>query len=123
MKNRPREERLMTSYLLGDASEMEQMLLETTYFRDANSFELLLAMEDELISNYVSGLMSSRERGQFREHFLKSARRRQRYDTLSELIDCVTRHPVLSKDGLADKPQVAPSVLKKRRHQRPHRWL
>lgn len=123
MKNRPREERLMTSYLLGDASEMEQMLLETTYFRDAKSFELLLAMEDELISNYVSGLMSTRERGQFREHFLKSARRRQRYETLSELIDCVAQHPVLSKDTSVNELQVARLALKKRRHQGVQRCL
>jgi hypothetical protein len=123
MRNRPREERLMTSYLLGQASEAEQMLLETTYFRDAKYFELMLAMEDELISNYVTGLMSSCERGQFREHFLKSARRRQRYESLSELIDCVAQYPGLPKNLSVEKPPAVRHILKKHRTARLQRWL
>lgn len=123
MRNRPREERLMTSYLLGQASEMEQILLETTYFRDTKYFELMLAMEDELISNYVTGLMSSCERGQFREHFLKSARRRRRYESLSELIDCVGQYPGLPENFSVEKPPAIRHMLKKRRSARPQRWL
>ncbi len=123
MRNRPKEERLMTSYLLGQASELEQMLLEATYFRDAKYFELMLSMEDELISNYVTGLMSSCERRQFREHFLKSARRRQRYESLNELIECVAQHPELPEHVPAGKPSAIRHMLKKHRTSRPQRWI
>jgi hypothetical protein len=123
MRNRPKEERLMTSYLLGQASELEQMLLETAYFRDAKYFELILAMEDELISNYVTGLMSSCERRQFREHFLKSARRRQRYEALSKLIECVAQYPALPENFSVEKPPAIRHMLKKHRTARPQRWL
>jgi len=123
MKKRPGEERLITSYLLGAASELEQMLLETAYFHDAKYFELILAMEDELISNYVSGLMSTREREQFRQHFLKSARRRQRYEAVSELIDCVAQHPDLPKDCLANKLPAARPGLKGCHARQLQRWL
>ena len=122
MKNRPREERLITSYLLGEASELEQTLLENLYFRDAQFYELLLALEVELISDYVSGLLPAHERKQFERHFLKSARRRQRYETVSKLMDCVARQPALPNDSSASKPATTRAIRKCRAKQQ-SRWI
>ena len=110
MKNRPREERLITSYLLGEASELEQSQLETAYFRDAQFYELLLALEVELISDYLSGILPSHERKQFERHFLKSARRRQRYKSVSKLMDYVARQQALPNDSSASKPATTRAI-------------
>ncbi len=110
MKNRPREERLITSYLLGEASELEQAQIETVYFRDAQFYEFLLAMEVELISDYISGILPSHERNQFERHFLKSARRRQRYETVSKLMDFVARQQALPNDSSASKPATTRAI-------------
>ena len=123
MKNRPREERQIISYLLGDASESEQTLLETVYFRDAQFYELLLALEAELISDYVSGLLPPHERKQFERHFLKSARRRQRYETVSKLMDCVARRSALPNDSLASKPATANRAKRKHRARQQSHWI
>jgi hypothetical protein len=117
MKNRPREERLITGYLLGEASESEQTQLETLYFRDAQFYELLLALEVELISDYVSGLLPPHKRKQFERHFLKSTRRRQRYETVSKLMDCVARQPALPNDSSASKLATALAIRKRRARQ------
>ena len=123
MKNRPREERLLTSYLLGEASELEQALLETAYFRDAQFYALLLALEEELMSDYVSGLLPPHERKQFECHFLKSARRRQRYETVSKLMDCVARQPALPNDSSVSKPTTANRAIRKRCARQQSRWI
>ena len=123
MKYRPREERLLTSYLLGEASELEQTQLETAYFRDPQFYELLLASEAELMSDYVSGLLPPHERKQFECHFLKSARRRQRYETVSKLMDCVARHPALPNDALGSKPATARPASKRRCARQQSRWI
>jgi anti-sigma factor RsiW len=93
MKHRPGEERLLTSYLLGEASELEQSLLETNYFRDPRFYELLLAVEEELICDYLNGFLSPHEWRQFEQHFLKSARRRQKCEELKRLLTCVAHQP------------------------------
>lgn len=115
MKHRPGEERLLTSYLLGEASELERTLLETNYFHDPQFYELLLAVEEELISDYLNGRLSAHEWRQFEQHFLKSARRRQRCETVSKLLACVARLPKRPNEPLARKPGTARPTLKDRR--------
>lgn len=104
MKYRPGEERLLTSYLLGETSELEQTLLETSYFRDPQFHELLLAAEEDLISDYLNGLLTAHEWRRFEEHFLKSARRRQKCEAARRLIACLAQRPRQANEPSSPKP-------------------
>ncbi len=115
MKNRPGEERLLTSYLLGEASELEQNLLETTYFGDQHFYELLLAVEEELICDYLNGFLSPREWRQFEQHFLNSARRRQKCKEMKALLMCVAQQPQAPTTTPAHKPRAAKPAVRTRR--------
>jgi len=115
MKHRPGEERLLTSYLLGEASELEQTLLETNYFQDPHFYELLLAVEEELICDYLNGFLSPHDWKQFEQHFLKSARRRQKYEAMRKLLLCAAHHPQLSAAEPARKPKTAKTASRTRR--------
>lgn len=115
MKNRPGEERLLTRYLLGEASELEQNLLETNYFHDPRFYELLLAVEEELICDYLNGFLSPHEWRQFERHFLKSARRRQKCAELKELLTCVARQPQAPTAVPAHNPRAAKPATRTRR--------
>ena len=115
MKCRPGEERLLTSYLLGESSELEQTLLETNYFQDPHFYELMLAVEEELICDYLNGFLSPHEWKQFEQHFLKSARRRQKYESVRRLLGCTARQPQLPTAAPARKPKTAKHASRTRR--------
>jgi cell division protein FtsB len=70
----------MIRYLLGDVPEDEQIRIEERFFTDDEYFEQLLALEDDLIDDYVNGELTDRERKQFEEYFLASPTRRQRVE-------------------------------------------
>jgi anti-sigma factor RsiW len=80
MKQRADSEKLMIRYLLGDVPEDEQIRIEERFFTDDEYFEQLLALEDDLIDDYVNGELTDRERKQFEEYFLASPTRRQRVE-------------------------------------------
>ena len=115
MKYRLGEERLLTSYLLGEASELEQTLLETNYFQDPHFYELMLAVEEELICDYLHGFLSPHEWKQFEQHFLKSARRRQKYESVKQLLGCAARQPQLPAAAPMRKPRASKPTSRTRR--------
>jgi anti-sigma factor RsiW len=80
MKQRADSEKLMIRYLLGDVPEDEQIRIEERFFTDDEYFEQLLALEDDLIDDYVNGELTDREREQFEEYFLAPPTRRQRVE-------------------------------------------
>jgi hypothetical protein len=80
MKQRADSEKLMIRYLLGDVPEDEQIRVEERFFTDDEYFEQLLALEDDLIDDYVNGELTDRERKQFEGYFLASPTRRQRVE-------------------------------------------
>jgi hypothetical protein len=86
VKTRVREEQLLMSYLLGAASELEQSQIETRYFRDQRFYEELLAREEELICDYVSGALTPEEGRLFERNFLSSDRRRRKYKSIKKLM-------------------------------------
>jgi hypothetical protein len=73
-------ERMMIRYLLGDLSEQEQVQLEERYFTDDDCFQQLLALEDELIDDYVRGELAAGDRKLFEQRFLASPERRQKVE-------------------------------------------
>jgi hypothetical protein len=66
---------LMKRYFLGGASPKERAGLESQYFADAEIFEELVAVENDLIDSYVRGRLSNLERQQFEQQYLNSSQR------------------------------------------------
>jgi len=72
------DEKQLIRYLLGTASSDEEQQLEERYFSDDKDFELLMAVEDDLIDAYVRGQLSGEDRQHFERRFFSSPQRRQR---------------------------------------------
>lgn len=79
-KQKTPNHRVMIRYLLGELSEQEQLQFEGKYFGDDDWFEQLLAIEDELIDDYVQGQLSQRERERFEKYFLTTPQHRERVE-------------------------------------------
>lgn len=87
-------EKLLFRYLLGEASEQEQIRIEEEYFAVDDTFQLMLAAEDDLIDAYVSGELSPHERKLFEARFLTTPRRRQQIEFAGCLKRSISGHPV-----------------------------
>lgn len=72
------QEKKLTHYLLGGLSEAERAELEDLYLVDQDFFDRLLAIEDDLIDDYVQGRLSKKESKLFEKNFLTSPERRDR---------------------------------------------
>jgi hypothetical protein len=59
----------LARYLLGRMSENEQLAVESEYFRNREAFEHLLALEDELMYDYLRGDLSAEDRAAFQNRF------------------------------------------------------
>ena len=66
------EEQLIRSYFLGDLPESEEERIQQRLFTDPDFFESLLIVEDELVDDYVLGLISGPERAKLERGFLTS---------------------------------------------------
>lgn len=78
-------ESLMRKYLLGDLPEEERTRIEDEYFADAERFEELVGVENDLIDSYVRGTMSDSERRQFEQCYANRPDRRARVDFATAL--------------------------------------
>ena len=67
-----KEERLMTRYLLGGATEEERVEVEERFLRDAEYLKQLRALECEIIDDYVRGEMPATGRRSFERRALAS---------------------------------------------------
>src|SRR5262245_52373460 len=85
------DDQLIIRSLLGEASEQEEQQLEERYFNNDDDFELMLAIEEELIDAYVSGDLTARQRERFEKYFLASPRRRQRVAFAQALLSSTQR--------------------------------
>ncbi|HEU4388332.1 MAG TPA: hypothetical protein VFV34_11080 [Blastocatellia bacterium] len=66
----------MIQYLLGELSEKDSADFEQACFHDDELFEELLAVEAELMDDYVRGVLVGRRRAQFDKRLLNSPGRR-----------------------------------------------
>jgi hypothetical protein len=69
---------LMSRYLLGTATSVEQQALEDRYAADPEVFEQLVAVENELADRYARRELSAEEQTAFEQHVLAHPRRRAR---------------------------------------------
>jgi hypothetical protein len=69
---------ILTRYLLGEMAEAEQSALEEKYFADADLFDQLIEVENELTDKYARGQLSAKARQQFEQYYLAHPRLLQR---------------------------------------------
>ena len=85
-KESGREQRMFRYLLEADKLPvLEKERFEDEYFSDDETFELLLAAEDELIDRYLRGDLDERQRERFENFFLISPRRRQKVENARTL--------------------------------------
>ncbi len=89
MEERLKTEQQMIRYLLGDMSIEEQIAMETGYFTDPESFNLLQAVEQDLIEGYINGKLSAAGRVKFERHFLSTPARRDQVRFFQTLVKVV----------------------------------
>lgn len=77
-------------YLLGLCSPADREHIESEYFEDKDAFQKMLSAEDDLIDAYARGELSSEERRNFEEHFLKSSNGRKRVEFARALAGSVS---------------------------------
>jgi anti-sigma factor RsiW len=94
MKKKDDSERVLIQYLLGQLPEAEQTRLEERFFADDAYFERLLAVEDDLIDDYVRGELSPHEHERFERAFLTTPERHQRVEFARALMRTVSEAPV-----------------------------
>jgi hypothetical protein len=70
MKHEVQQETELRRYLLGELPLEEQVLVEQRLFLDSDYAELLQAVEDDLIDEYLADELNDHEREKFKSHFL-----------------------------------------------------
>src|SRR5512145_3060134 len=87
------DEELVVRYLLGQLPEEEQSLLEERAFSDQACIQNILAVERDLIDEYVRGELSGEERRQFEKLFQASSERRRKVEFARALTNIVSESP------------------------------
>lgn len=72
-------------YLLDEASDEDALAFERQYFEDQGTLEAIAAAEDDLIEDYLDGLLKAAERVRFERVYLVSPAHRLRVDTIRRL--------------------------------------
>ena len=78
MLETPLTEQKIVSYLLGELSEQEQIAIEDRAFADQQVLQEILAVEQDLLDDYVSGDIPEDKRRNFETHFLASDERKKK---------------------------------------------
>ena len=99
MKEKAFSEALLVRYLLGDLPEEEQVKIEDRAFQDREYLQDILAVENDLIDEYVRGELSDSERRQFEGRFLASAERRRKVEFARALTALAPGFAVIEKDA------------------------
>jgi hypothetical protein len=89
----PFSEQNIRQYLLGELSEKEQVEIEDRAFEDQSVLEQILAVEQDLIDDYVSGDIPEENLHRFQNHFLASAERKKKVTFAKTLATVVNENP------------------------------
>ena len=101
-------EDLIVRYLLGDLPEEELTAIEDRAFRDRQYLQNIVAVENDLIDEYVRGELTDSERRQFERRFLASAERRRKVEFARSLASVTTELAVIEKDA---RPARTPATV------------
>src|SRR5262249_52331960 len=94
MEEESHNEKLIIRYLLGDLPDDEQIRLEDRAFSDHQYMQNVLAVEGDLIDDYLRGSLSEHERRQFESRFLVSHERRQKVEFARALAKVASKSAV-----------------------------
>jgi len=84
-------------YLLGKASSEDSAFVEERFLGDEEFYQQLLVVEDELIDQYLAGLLPDEEKEPFETYFLAAPERREKLRFTRNLKKYVKRAEVDSK--------------------------
>lgn len=101
MKINFEDKNLIIRYLLKDLPDVEKSSFEEEYFENQEVFEYLLVVEDELIDEYVKGLLPIEIQEKFEKNFLTTTKRQQRVEFARMLIKKVEDEKFLNPKTLA----------------------
>jgi hypothetical protein len=76
----PEDERQMLDYLLGRLNDSERTELERRYFSDQQLFERLCALEDDLVDQSLSGVLSEKDERLFTSRYLQLPHLREKVE-------------------------------------------
>ena len=106
------EDKLLTRYLLGTLTEAEQTQVEEWLMDDANSYERLLALKEELTDQCVLGDLTRKEQQTFARRFLNSPDGRE--DVLfARALDVVSREAKEARQPVIAQTAPEPSWREK----------
>ena len=80
---------LATRFLLGELSEEERREVEERFLSDKEFFEEILASEDALLDDYLSGTLSEEDQFRAKALFESSNEQRQRVEVTKQLLSLV----------------------------------
>jgi hypothetical protein len=83
----------LTDYLLGELPEWQREELEERFYHDADLFERMLALQDELIDDHLRGELSARQSKRFERYFLATPRQRERVESARALLRAIAEQP------------------------------
>jgi hypothetical protein len=89
----------MVRYLLGELPDEERVQFEDQYANDEECFEQLLAVEDDLIQEYVRNELSPHARRRFEEYFLISPKRRQKVERARVLVQVLQKQKTAAAES------------------------
>ena len=99
MQTLERDKQLI-SYLLGELPEAQREELEERFCHDADLFEQMLALRDDLIDDYLRGEFSTQGR-QFERYFLATPQQRERVENARALMRVIAAEPMTEMPALA----------------------
>lgn len=102
----------MAHYLLGEATSVEQEILEERYASDPELFERLVALKNDLADRYTRHELSPTEQGAFERQVLQHPRRRIRVELAKTLIATLEKTDT-TNSSLSTRERVANSCRKK----------
>lgn len=84
-------------FLLGESSEKERAATEEKFLADEDFFVQIRAVEDELIENYVRGILTNGEKENFEREFLQTETRRERVRFTREMLEKIKEYGETAK--------------------------
>ena len=109
MLETPLSEEKIVRYLLGELSEEEQVKIEDRAFADQKVLQEILAVEQDLVDDYVCGDLPEGKRRNFETHFLASGERRKKVAFARALAAVVNERSASQEDRAAMTVPLAPS--------------
>jgi hypothetical protein len=99
------DEELLKRYLLADITQEQQQQIQDRLFVDADYFNHLLIVENEMIEDYALGHLPLSQVGPFEKHFLRSPERRRRLKVAQSLRDYAAHTDVAPKGVERPRPR------------------